>query len=374
MPNNINQPKPLPVFTHLNQTTLKSAIQEIIHTHPKEFKLTDLYPYFNVELAKEAVEEIVSPMGYKMRIEKDKSIVFIKENPIKNLNIESVVLSPEKKKEIQATIAQEQNKQLIFEEWGFNEVLEKGMGMTLLFYGSSGTGKSLMAEAIANELGLGLKKLDMNTMSSYLWGETEKNITKAFISAESSPENKKDVILIDECDSLLYNRDAVGPIVSSQVNILLSEIERYEGIVILTTNRLGKLDPALERRITTKIEFPFPNESERKLIWERLIPKKAPIGKDVDFEILAKIPLSGGNIKNTILMAARKCAYDKAKTISMKYFVDAIKKEKQEKESFSALSDKPSSSVSNGTSMKQDYSLLDEDREINIDKVIGDKK
>jgi len=130
------------------------------------------------------------------------------------------------------------------------------------------------------------------------------------------------------------DRNEVGPILAAQVNALLTEIERFDGIIVFTTNRLGKLDPALERRITTKVEFEFPDKEQRLAIWKRMIPKKAPLGKQVSLEKLADYPLTGGNIKNAVLNAARMCAYEKKKSITQKYFVDAIEKEIQSIQSF----------------------------------------
>jgi ATP-dependent 26S proteasome regulatory subunit len=156
---------------------------------------------------------------------------------------------------------------------------------------------------------------------------------KKLISGE---KKKKQVILFDECDSLLMDRNEVGAILGAQVNALLSEIEHYDGIIIFTTNRLGKLDPALERRITAKIEFPFPDRDQREKIWRRMIPKQAPIDKSVDFEKLAEYPIPGGNIKNSVLNAARFAAYSESPTIKMKHFTDAIEREAQSIQAFVA--------------------------------------
>jgi AAA+ superfamily predicted ATPase len=242
------------------------------------------------------------------------------------VSMDSVILASDKKQEIKAAISQVKHTKKIFEEWGFSEVFEKGTAISLLFFGIPGTGKTLMAQAIADELHMELKMYGTAEIQSSEPGGAERMIKKIF--AEAKAAKRKQVILFDECDSLLFDRNKIGAIMAAQVNALLSEIERYEGIVIFTTNRLGKLDPALERRIAAKIEFTFPTEEERFKIWERMFPKKAPIAPDVDIAILATYPLAGGNIKNAVLNAARHAAYHEAKTLSMEHFVYAIGKEK----------------------------------------------
>ncbi|MCB1712827.1 MAG: AAA family ATPase, partial [Candidatus Riesia sp.] len=195
-----------------------------------------------------------------------------------HVTLDSVILAKDKKEQIKAAISQEENNDIIFNEWGFGEVFEKGTAISLLFWGIPGTGKTLMAQAIADTLGKTLKVYGPAEIQSSEPGGSERTIKAIFADAK---RNTDTVILFDECDSLLYDRNEIGPILAQQVNALLSEIETFSGIVIFTTNRMGKLDPALERRITAKVEFPFPDKAERKLIWERLLPKKAPLDKDV---------------------------------------------------------------------------------------------
>jgi SpoVK/Ycf46/Vps4 family AAA+-type ATPase len=141
-----------------------------------------------------------------------------------------------------------------FEEWGLNSHFEKGITNAILLYGDPGTGKSMVGESIAGILNKNILKIDSGVIQSNVPGETERNIKENFELA------KKDnaVLFLDECDSLLYNRDSVGAIQSSEINTLLTEIENFNGIVVLTTNRLYKLDPALQRRIIAKVNIPLP--------------------------------------------------------------------------------------------------------------------
>lgn len=266
--------------------------------------------------------------------------------------LSSVVIKEEKMEQVKAAISQLQYQDLIFKDWGFEEVFEKGTAVSLLFYGIPGTGKTLMAQAIADHLGYALKVVGTAEIESSEPGGAERTIKKVFAEANASiggptefnkfvsslPKNPimpqplpqyegPELLCFDECDSLLYDRNAVGVILGAQINTLLSELERFKGVVIFTTNRLGKLDPALERRITAKIEFDFPDKNQRALIWRRMLPAKAPLAKDVDIEKLAEYPLAGGNIKNAVLNGAREAAYTKKTEISMACFVKAIEKE-----------------------------------------------
>jgi SpoVK/Ycf46/Vps4 family AAA+-type ATPase len=252
------------------------------------------------------------------------------------VSLESVVIADDKLEEIKAAISQVEHEDLIFGEWGFGDVFEKGTAITMLFHGVPGTGKTLMAQAIANEIGADLKIYGNAEIQSSEPGGAERAIKKLFAAAKDffTTNKKQQVILLDECDALLYDRAKVGVILGGQINTLLTEIERHEGIIIFTTNRIGTLDPALERRIAAKIEFTFPTEEQRVAIWKRMVPKDAPLDKDVSFKKLAEHPIAGGNIKNAVLNAARMAAYKKAKSINMMHFDAAVQREVEAAEAF----------------------------------------
>lgn len=239
------------------------------------------------------------------------------------VTIDSVVMPKHKVEQIRSAISQKENHDLIFNQWGFGSVFEKGTAISLLFFGVPGTGKTLMAQAIANELGLKLKIVQTAEIESSEPGQAERNIKAFFQEAEK----KKMLLLFDECDSLICDRNEVGMILGAQINALLSGLELFNGVCIFTTNRLGKMDPAFERRVSAKIEFEFPDEKAREMIWKRLIPQKAPINKDVNIKKLAQFPIAGGNIKNVVLNSARHAAYQKMKDINMKCFQTSIEKE-----------------------------------------------
>ena len=221
------------------------------------------------------------------------------------LTLDDLVLPKKVKDKIRSLIASVRNRRLIFEEWGFGARITKGRGICALFRGDSGTGKTLSAEIIANELGMTLYRVRIPAIISKYVGETEKNLEKCFREAAASGA----LLLFDEADSIFSKRtevkDSNDRYSNMEVNLLLQEVERFEGVVILTTNLDAAIDDAFERRLNHKIDFPFPEPRYRSLIWKRMLPATAPLAKDIDFEILGKdLELSGGCIKNSVVRAA----------------------------------------------------------------------
>ena len=225
------------------------------------------------------------------------------------LTLDDLVLPKKVKEQIRSLIASVRNRRTIFEEWGFGEKITKGRGICALFRGDSGTGKTLSAEIIANELGMTLYRVRIPAIISKYVGETEKNLEKCFREAAASGA----LLLFDEADSIFSKRtevkDSNDRYSNMEVNLLLQEVERFEGIVILTTNLDAAIDDAFERRLNHKIDFPFPDARYRARIWKRLIPASAPVAGDIDFEMLGKdLELAGGNIKNSVVRAAYRAA------------------------------------------------------------------
>ena len=220
----------------------------------------------------------------------------------------------------------------MFDKWGINEHFEKGLTNSILIYGPPGTGKTMVSESIAAILGMNLMKLTNADIQSNIPGQTEKNMTDSFKKAKSEDA----LIMLDECDSMLYNRNAVGAIMSAEINHLLTEIENFSGIVILTTNRLHKLDEALQRRIIAKIELPFPDKPTRKEIWKKLIPRKMPVRK-LNFNELSDAMISGGEIKNAIILSARKAIAQNRNIVEMTDFRVSIVNIIKSKEDFESV-------------------------------------
>jgi len=191
----------------------------------------------------------------------------------------------------------------VYGDWGFGAPGTRGLGIAALFTGESGTGKTLAAEAIANEAGLDLFRVDLaSTVSKYI-GETEKNLARLFDAADASGA----VLLFDEADALFGKRSEVKDSHDRYANIevayLLQRIESYRGLAILTTNLKGALDRAFLRRLRFVVTFPFPDAELRAQIWQRALPARAPV-QGLDFAQLGRIKVAGGSIRNIALGAA----------------------------------------------------------------------
>jgi len=218
--------------------------------------------------------------------------------------MEDVVLPEEMMESVRTVLVQVTHKDLIFDKWGLGDKGTTGRGIPLLFSGPPGTGKTLLAHAIANALERPVMEVRYPDLVSAYVGETGKNIKKVFDTA-----SEKDAVLLwDEADAMFNRRqdrpDGVEQSFNRVLNILLTEVDRFDGVVILTTNRGSALDLALERRLALKLIFPEPDRTMRGRIWRKLIPSQMPV-KDLDVDVLAEHDLTGGQIHNVILNAAR---------------------------------------------------------------------
>jgi ATP-dependent 26S proteasome regulatory subunit len=215
-----------------------------------------------------------------------------------------------------------------FEALGVSKKIKKGKGLIFLFYGPPGTGKSMLAEAIAHSMGKKALMVEYPKITDRWFGETDKHIARIFKSAKANDL----VVIMDEADSLLYDR---GSFAAQEhdirfVNIMLQELERFEGVIILTSNMDALLDPALERRIGLKIKFESPDKKSQTDIWKMHIPDNISLSSDISFEALAgKYDFSGGNIKNAVLNAIRRIGRDNRMTMTMSDLVFGADLEKE---------------------------------------------
>jgi len=242
-----------------------------------------------------------------------------------------VVLSPQTRRAVEQALAQVQNHSLIFRGWGLGERHTSGRGLAFNFAGPPGTGKTICAEAVANELGLKLLIVDYAEAESMWVGETPKNIAGLFRAAAEQDA----VLFFDEADSIATRR-SIGAFMAHDremnltVNVLLRELEAFNGIVIFATNLAANFDPAFERRIRAHVLFEIPGAQEREQIWRLQIhPTKTPLAADVDFRQLAeRYVVSGGDIKNAVLKAAASAAAepgpDFGKKIAQRHFEAAV--------------------------------------------------
>jgi hypothetical protein len=201
--------------------------------------------------------------------------------------------------------ARVRHRKTVYERWGFDRSITTARGITALFQGSPGTGKTMVAGVIARDLGLELYRVDVSRITSKWIGETEKNLGALFDAAEDGQV----MLLFDEADSLFAKRTEVKTSVdryaNMEVNYLLQRLDSFEGIAILTTNFGSAIDPAFKRRLTYRVTFPFPDEEMREQLWRSLIPPEVPIAGKIDFAGLSqRFRLSGGYIRNAALRAA----------------------------------------------------------------------
>ena len=238
------------------------------------------------------------------------------------VNLKNLAHSDKTKKAISLALNHSKNAKKIMDEWGLRKVIPYGNGLTLLFYGPPGTGKTATAEAIANELNRHIIVADYSKIQNCFVGQTEKNVVKIFKEAK----NINAVLFWDEADAMFSDRDSSSHQWEVRdINVLLQELEKFDGVCILATNRKISLDKALERRIAIKVEFKRPDIAQRIKIWEKLIPSAMPLSKEIGFRELAEYDLSGGEIKNVILNAAR-IALKRSKNgpLNIKDFQEAV--------------------------------------------------
>jgi SpoVK/Ycf46/Vps4 family AAA+-type ATPase len=245
--------------------------------------------------------------------------------------MEDVVLGDGTRQAIADAILEIRNKNLMFRRWGLEKVVRKKKGLSLLFAGPPGTGKTMTAEAIAKEVGRPLMIVNYAQLENMWVGETEKNIESVFKAAQE----KEAVLFFDEADAVFHRRGATSaPWTNRDVNVLLHHLENHTGIVVLATNMARVLDRALDRRIDIAVEFDIPTADMRRQIFERTVPKEAPVHKDVDFAVLAKkYSLSGGSILNVVRQAMRNALRrGKRHRITMDDFMKAAESELRKSE------------------------------------------
>ncbi|MFN6482022.1 MULTISPECIES: ATP-binding protein [unclassified Nostoc] len=238
---------------------------------------------------------------------------------------EDLVLPEAQKQILREIAAHVRQRSTVYNNWGFGGKSARGLGISALFAGSSGTGKTLGAEVLAQKLRLDLYRIDLSSVVSKYIGETEKNLRRVFDAAEQGGV----ILLFDEADALFGKRsevkDARDRYANIEVSYLLQRMESYPGLAVLTTNLKSAIDTAFLRRIRFVVQFPFPDTMQRAEIWRRVFPAETPTA-DLDALQLARLNVAGGNIRNIALNAAFLAA-DAGEPVQMKHVLRAAQTE-----------------------------------------------
>ena len=229
-------------------------------------------------------------------------------------NWNDIVLPEQEQQMLHQICAQVRERSRVYQEWGFGARMNRGLGITALFTGDSGVGKTMAAEVIANDLRLNLYRIDLSSVVSKYIGETEKNLGKLFDAAEDGGA----ILFFDEADALFGKRsevkDSHDRYANIEVNYLLQRMESFSGLAILATNMRGALDAAFTRRLRFILHFPFPCVADRERMWQKAFPAKTPL-RNLDFARLARFNLTGGSISNAAINSAFIAAAKRAHVV-----------------------------------------------------------
>ena len=243
----------------------------------------------------------------------------------------ALVLPAAQQQLLRQIVAHARHRLTVHHAWGFADQGARGLGLATLFWGDSGTGKTLAAEVMAHELGLNLVRVDLSAVVSKYIGETEKNLRRVFDAAEAAGA----LLLFDEADALFGKRtevkDSHDRYANIEVSYLLQRMEAYCGLAILTSNHKAALDPAFQRRLRFVVHFPFPDQEQREGIWRAVFPRAAPLAVDLDFARLARLDATGGSIRNMALAAAFLAA-EAGTAIGMQQLMQAARVEGAKRE------------------------------------------
>jgi SpoVK/Ycf46/Vps4 family AAA+-type ATPase len=240
-------------------------------------------------------------------------------------NWDELVLADTQKQILREIGAHVRQRTHVYEKWGFASKGNRGLGISALFAGVSGTGKTMAAEVLSRELQLDLYRIDLSQVVSKYIGETEKNLRRVFDTAEASGA----ILLFDEADALFGKRsevkDSHDRYANIEISYLLQRMEAYRGLAILTTNLKNVLDTAFLRRIRFIVQFPFPDTANRAEIWRRVFPAQTPT-ENLDVTKLARLAVVGGNIRNIALQATFLAA-ESGEPVCMTHLLHAARRE-----------------------------------------------
>ena len=291
----------------INQALAQAKRQAYIHEGGEE-GLT------MAEVTRECYEVIRHKMGKKAkRVET-------------RYRMEDLILPKRQKDRLLRAIEQVRYRRTVYEEWGFQKTMSYGRGVSMAFVGAPGTGKTMAAQVIASELSMELYKVELSGIISKYIGETEKNLEEIFEQARKSQV----ILFFDEADALFSKRsegkDTNDKYSNMEASFLLQKMEAYDGITILATNLFHHFDEAYKRRLKIVVDFPIPQEEDRRRLWHSMLPAELPCG-EIDFDFLAsRYELTGSNIRNILLHSAFLAAA-KGKAMDMEEIIPALANE-----------------------------------------------
>ncbi len=336
----VEQAFPIPAFGHrrslwqrfLNAPTTVEA--QDLDALAGQFMLTSGQIRDAVSTAKDRAAQAGHPVGREdlfaaARAHSNVRLASLANKIVPRFQWEDIVLPEDPLALLREIINTVRGRPKVLDTWGVGQKLASSRGVTVLFSGPPGTGKTMAAEIIADELGLDLYKIDLSTVVSKYIGETEKNIERIFQEAERSNA----ILFFDEADALFGKRsevrDSHDRYANIEISYLLQRMEAYDGVTILATNLRGNLDEAFTRRLQFAVNFPFPEAEDRRQIWQSLFPDDVPRAGDLDFDYLAEhFRLAGGNIRNIIVSAAYLAAAD-GNHVTMAHLLHGTRRELQ---------------------------------------------
>ena len=261
------------------------------------------------------------------RLQSNRKLVTLAQKITPHYKWDDIVLPSDRLEQLKEICNYVKYHSLVYDDWGFDSKLSMGKGLNALFAGPSGTGKTMAAEIMAEELGLDLYKIDLSSVVSKYIGETEKNLARIFAEAETS----NSILFFDEADALFGRRsevrDSHDRYANIEISYLLQKMEEYVGVVILATNFRRNMDDAFVRRMHFTIEFSFPTENDRRRIWKQIWPDDMPRSPELDLDFMAdRFEVAGGSIRN-IALAAAFLAADDGRVVNISHLIRATQRE-----------------------------------------------
>lgn len=318
----------------LDKDILTAKLEEL---HPEEWANKFVFTPGQIKSAVKQAVQCVRSEGRKILERKDiqKGCYYLLRDGMgkravripANYTWEELILPPLQKQRLRDACNQAACRKWVYENWGFDKKIAYGKGISVVFAGPPGTGKTMGAQVMASELCLDLYRIELPAVVSKYIGETEKNLEEIFEQAKKSQV----ILFFDEADVLFSKRtevrDSNDKYSNMEAAFLLQKMEEYDGITILATNFLQNFDEAFKRRMKFIIDFPFPDIGQRLQIWKQVFPKETPIEGELDYEFLAQtFELSGSNIKNIALHAAFLAAAERG-AVGMSQIVSGIRNE-----------------------------------------------